>query len=320
MSISVLGAGAFGTALAITLANARPDITLWARDDSAVESMCTERVNALRLPDAHLPEALGITSDLTKACQAEIILLVIPTQRLAAFLETNAALFAGKILVACCKGVDLATGLGPTATIKSKVPSATACVLTGPSFAVDIAAGLPTALTLAGPSESLKDIQSELSTPALRLYRTSDVTGAELGGALKNVIAIACGAAIGAGYGESARAAVMTRGYAEIQRLAIALGAEPKTLAGLSGFGDLTLTCTSQRSRNYSFGYAIGAQTSFDPNQTVEGAKTAEAVSNLAQKHGIDMPITRVVAAILANKLNIKDAMEALLARPLKEE
>lgn len=320
MSISVFGAGAFGTALAITLAKARPDITLWSRSDALAKQMNLHRENAHRLPNVPLPEALTITPDLSAAADANTILLVLPTQQLATFLGENASLFKDKTLVACCKGVDLKTGLRPIETIESAVPTATACVLTGPSFAVDIAAGLPTALTLAGPSSCLENLQDELSTPALRLYRTTDTTGAELGGALKNVIAIACGAAIGAGYGESARAAVMTRGYAEIQRLAIGLGADPKTLAGLSGFGDLTLTCTSKRSRNFSFGFALGSQTGFDAGQTVEGKKTAQAVSNMAKKHGVEMPITDAVAAVLTKKITIQTAMETLLARPLKEE
>lgn len=320
MSISVLGAGAFGTALAITLSNARSDVTLWARDEIAVKAMQRKRMNAARLPDAPFPESLKVSSSLEEACNSETILLVIPTQKLAAFLREHAILFRGKTLIACCKGVDLETGLGPVQTIAATIPSAQACILTGPSFAVDIAAGLPTALTLAGPKDCLEALQDRLSTPALRLYRTTDTIGAELGGALKNVIAIASGAAIGAGLGESARAALMTRGYAEMQRLAIALGAESKTLAGLSGFGDLALTCTSTRSRNFSFGFALGAKTGFDSALTVEGAKTAEAVSNLAQKHNIDMPITNAVAAILAQKLTVSQAMEALIARPLKEE
>lgn len=320
MSISVLGAGAFGTALAITLAKARSDVTLWSRSQDAADQMNSDRENATRLPNVQLPNSLHVTADLVSATQSNTVLLVLPTQQLASFLQLNAAQFAEKTLVACCKGVDLKTGLRPIETIQKIVPSANACVLTGPSFAVDIAAGLPTALTLAGPSDCLEELQDELSTPALRLYRTTDTIGAELGGALKNVIAIACGAAMGAGLGESARAAVMTRGYAEMQRLAIGLGADPKTLAGLSGFGDLTLTCTSKRSRNYSFGYALGAQAEFDTGTTVEGKKTAQAVSNLAKKHGVDMPITNAVAAVLMQKITIQSAMEALLARPLKEE
>jgi glycerol-3-phosphate dehydrogenase (NAD(P)+) len=320
MSISVLGSGAFGTALAISLANAHPEITLWARDAQNIAAMQNTRINAARLPDAPLPDSLKLTSDLELACASEILLLVVPTQVLGAFVTKNTALLQGKTLVACCKGVDLVTGLGPVETLKKHVPDATACMLTGPSFAVDIAAGLPTALTLAGPKASLPAVQDALSTPALRLYRTDDTIGAELGGALKNVIAIACGATIGAGFGESARAAVMTRGYAEMQRLALALGAQPKTLAGLSGFGDLTLTCTSEKSRNYRFGKSLGEGIEFDASLTVEGAKTAQAVSNLAKNHGIDMPITRAVTAVLAQKVTVSDAMEALLARPLKEE
>ncbi|NNK17349.1 MAG: glycerol-3-phosphate dehydrogenase, partial [Sulfitobacter sp.] len=159
-----------------------------------------------------------------------------------------------------------------------------------------------------------------LTTSNLRIYRTTDTIGAELGGALKNVIAIACGAAIGAGLGESARAALMTRGYAEMQRLAAHLKADPKTLSGLSGFGDLTLTCTSTQSRNYRLGLALGEGQSFDPSVTVEGAATAQAVDELAQKQGLDMPITAAVAGLLANRLDVATAMQSLLTRPLKEE
>ena len=193
--------------------------------------------------------------------------------------------------------------------------------MTGPSFAHDIAKGLPTALTLACADDKIGTaLQTQLSTENLRLYRTTDTTGAELGGALKNVVAIACGAAMGAGLGESARAAVMTRGYAEMQRLAQDMGAKAQTLSGLSGFGDLTLTCTSEQSRNYSYGLALGQGKPFDPDITVEGAKTAIAVSNLAKNRNVEMPITEVIAAVLTEKTTIPKAMEALLSRPLKKE
>ena len=191
-------------------------------------------------------------------------------------------------------------------------------VLTGPSFAADIAKGLPTALTLASTDGDA--LQRLLSTPDLRLYRSTDVIGAELGGALKNVIAIAAGVVIGAGLGDSARAALMTRGYAEMARLAMALGARAETLAGLSGFGDLVLTCTSTQSRNFRFGQSLGADAAFDPAVTVEGIATAKAVSNLAKTMQVDMPITQMIAALIDRKLSLSAAVSALMSRPLKPE
>ena len=317
MTISVLGAGAFGTALAISLAHKEP-VTLWARD---IGEMATKRENIKRLPGAAFPDVLGITDDLQQACLADILLIAVPMQKLRGFLANYHSEFAGKTLVACCKGIDLSTGIGPVGVIQSTVPTAHPAILTGPSFAVDIARGLPTALTLACANDSTAgQLQQSLTTKNLRIYRTTDTIGAELGGALKNVIAIACGAAIGAGLGESARAALMTRGFAEMQRLATHLHADPATLAGLSGFGDLTLTCTSEQSRNYRLGQSLGQNMPFDPSTTVEGAATAHAVHKIAKKAGLDMPITAAVAGLLDNRLNVSDAMKSLLTRPLKEE
>ena len=200
-------------------------------------------------------------------------------------------------------------------------PGATVAVLTGPSFAADIARGLPTALTLAcADAAAGQRLQHALATPALRLYRTTDVTGAELGGALKNVIAIAAGAAIGAGLGDSARAAIVTRGFAEMARFAAARGADPDTLAGLSGLGDLILTATSAQSRNFRFGVALGQGAPFDPAITVEGAATARAVAGIAARGGIEMPISALVAGLAEGAIGVKQAMDQLLARPLKEE
>jgi glycerol-3-phosphate dehydrogenase (NAD(P)+) len=219
--------------------------------------------------------------------------------------------------VACCKGVDLTTLIGPASLIRKACPDAQAAILTGPSFAADIARGLPTALTLAGADQALQRL---LSTPNLRLYRSDDVIGAELGGALKNVIAIAAGVVIGAGLGESARAALMTRGFSEMSRLALSLGAHAETLAGLSGLGDLVLTCTSAQSRNFRFGQALGAGQPFDASVTVEGAATARAAARLAAQSGIDMPITAMIAALLAERITLPQAITALLTRPLKQE
>lgn len=317
MSIAVLGGGAFGTALAISLAQNGP-VTLWARD---VADMAEKRENTARLAGCPFPATLTVSGTLADAAQAETVLLALPTQKLRSFLADNADALAGKILVACCKGIEIATGSGPVSIISDVVPSVVPAILTGPSFARDIAQGLPTALTLACMNDDIgKQLQQKLSTPNLRLYRTTDTIGAELGGALKNVIAIACGTAIGAGLGESARAALMTRGFAEMQRLATHLNADPQTLAGLSGFGDLTLTCTSRQSRNYCLGLSLGEGTPFDPTTTVEGAATAKAVHLVAQNNALDLPITTAVAGLLENRLDVATAMRGLLARPLKEE
>ncbi|MCL4138824.1 UNVERIFIED_CONTAM: hypothetical protein GTU68_012595 [Idotea baltica] len=306
MSISVLGGGAFGTALAISLAGQSP-VTLWARDPA---DMQTARCNKKRLPDCLFPEALTAT-----------VLLAVPMQKLRGFLQTHSEHLQNKALVACCKGIELSTGAGPVEIIAQEIPSARAAILTGPSFATDIAQGLPTALTLAVRNDNTAQrLQKQLTTPTLRLYRTTDTTGAELGGALKNVVAIACGTAIGAGMGESARAALMTRGYAEMQRMAAHRGADADTLAGLSGFGDLTLTCTSTGSRNYRLGLNLGRGEAFDAGVTIEGAATARAVAQVAQKSGLDMPITMAVAGLLDKSLDVSSAVRSLLNRPLKEE
>ncbi|MDO5621209.1 MAG: NAD(P)H-dependent glycerol-3-phosphate dehydrogenase [Paracoccus sp. (in: a-proteobacteria)] len=310
--IAVLGAGAFGTALAVTLA-AKGPVTLWGRrTDWARENP--------RLPGVRLPDTIRVTDDLD-CVTAPLVILALPAQTLRGFLADQASRLDGRALVSAAKGIDLHDLTGPSALIAAACPQATVAVLTGPSFAADIARGLPTALTLAcADADRGRDLQHKLSTPTLRLYRTTDVTGAELGGALKNVIAIAAGAAIGAGLGDSARAAIVTRGFAEMTRLAGALGARPETLTGLSGLGDLMLTCTSAQSRNFRFGAALGAGQPFDPATTVEGAATARAAARLADARGLDLPVTAMVARLAAGDLAVQDAMKALLNRPLKEE
>ncbi|MGB5836797.1 MAG: NAD(P)H-dependent glycerol-3-phosphate dehydrogenase [Albidovulum sp.] len=321
MSISILGAGAFGTALAVALARNGSEPVLWARDRGLADQMTASGSNTARLPGIKLPATITATSDIEVASHAEVILLAVPMQQLAGLLDQNAGLLDGKTLVGCAKGIDLNTGRGASAIINSNCPSAVPALLTGPSFAADIARGLPTALTLACADDAHgAALQTALATPVLRLYRSTDIIGAELGGALKNVIAIAAGVVMGAGLGESARAALMTRGFAEMNRLAIALGAQAETLAGLSGFGDLVLTCTSQQSRNYSYGYAIGSAAAFDTSTTVEGAATSKAVTMLAKKHGIDLPIAAMVAALVDETVSVPDAVSALLSRPLRKE
>jgi len=319
--IVVLGAGAFGTALAVSLARNGGPVLLWAHDADHVAEMGKTRENARRLPGVALPDNITPVASLADIPRDAVLLLATPMQTLRHLLMENAELFGDRILVACCKGMDLETHLGPVQTIAECIPSALPAVLTGPSFAADIARGLPTALTLACAVEATgKSLQQSLTTPNLRIYRTTDTIGAELGGALKNVIAIACGVVIGARLGDSARAALMTRGYAEMQRMALKLGARPETLAGLSGFGDLALTCTSEGSRNFRFGLSLGRGEAFDMGVTVEGAATAHAALARAHELDIDMPITAAVTALLDGQVDVRQAMDMLLSRPLKEE
>ena len=315
--IGIIGAGAFGTALAVALGREGRGVTLWARDAAQVAEMQETRSNGNRLPGITLPQNVTVTADRAALSGADALLLSVPMQALSGFLEQAGSELRSPWLVACCKGVDLRTLKGPAELLRRARPDLGAAILTGPSFAADIARGLPTALTLAGGDEALQHL---LSTPTLRLYRSDDVTGAELGGALKNVVAIAAGIVIGAGLGDSARAALMTRGYAEMLRLALALGARAETLAGLSGLGDLVLTCTSAQSRNFRFGQALGSGQGFDPKITVEGAATAKAVSNMARTMNIDMPITAMVAALIDQQMTLPQAIQALLSRPLKQE
>lgn len=310
--LDIIGAGAFGTALAITYAKAGHPVTLWARDGAA--AMQETRENTRRLPGARFPDALCITGDLADLT-ADCALLALPTQSLGPFLAATP--LAAKTLVSCAKGIDRATGLGPTALI-ARHSTATPAQLTGPSFAVDIAASLPTALTLACADDTTgAALQARLSTATLRLYRTTDVIGAELGGALKNVVAIAAGAVIGAGLGDSARAALMARGLSEMTRIAVVEGAEEATLTGLSGLGDLILTCGSEKSRNFRFGAALARGESLPPDTTVEGLHTARQIAARGQA---DTPIATAVAALADGRADVATIADMLLNRPLKPE
>lgn len=313
MSITVIGAGAFGTALAVAL-SAKGPVTLWGRNIGWGQKNP-------KLPGIAIPDAVTVTDDLNCIDATDELLLALPAQVLAGFLSQNAARLDGKTLITAAKGIDLTHLTGPSSLIAKSCPNATAAVLTGPSFAADIARGLPTALTLActDPAKG-KALQHTLSTPSLRLYRTTDIIGAELGGALKNVIAIAAGAVIGAGLGDSARAAIVTRGFAEMIRLSTRLGAQPETLTGLSGLGDLMLTCASDQSRNFRFGESIGSGLDFDPYITVEGAATAQAVTAMTRKLDDDLPIAAMVARLADGSVSVENAMEQLMNRPLKEE
>lgn len=318
--IGIIGAGAFGTALAVVQGQFGRSVVLLARDEAAALEIGTSRMSP-RLRVASLPQTVSVTAKIEDLQTCQTILLAVPMQALRATLHHYSAALNGRRLVACCKGIDLETLMGPTAVIKAECPLASAMVLTGPSFATDMARGLSTALTLAGADpNALSAAQSDIAVPSLRIYRNRDPIGAELGGALKNVIAIACGASIGAGMGESARAAVMTRGFAELQRFATAHGAQTETLMGLSGFGDLVLTCTSEQSRNYRYGLSLGRGEVFDTHITVEGVATARAVARIAIHQGIDTPITTTLVDLFDGRTSIGEAIKSLLSRPLKEE
>ena len=317
----MLGAGAFGSALAIALARGEKDVMLWGRDSDQIQLMQKYGEINKYLGDIDFPASMRITHDLQQACQSRIIFLAVPMQQLSALLSNIGIDLEDRALVACCKGIDLSTGQGPSGIINRLAPKATAAILTGPSFALDIAKGLPTALTLACTSQTIgQKTQKNIATEALRIYRSEDVTGAELGGALKNVVAIACGIAIGAGLGDSARAALMTRGYSEMCQMALALGAKSETLSGLSGLGDLSLTCMSKGSRNYRFGLALGSGHEQDETETVEGKATAKAALKRAQELGLDMPITKAVDDLVSGKIDVPEATRMLMSRPQKEE
>lgn len=317
-NIGIMGSGAFGTALAIAISQADRAVWLWARDPEQAQKMRDERRNATRLPMAAFPEGLQVTSEARDLSDTPTILLAVPTQQLRAVVTEHRKALQGALLIACCKGVELGTGMLPTEVITDVLRGAQAGVLTGPSFAEDIALGKPTALTLACVGTHMELLQRDLATLNLRIYLTDDVVGAQLGGALKNVIAIAAGITQGAGLGESARAALMTRGFAEINRLAQTRGAHAETLLGLSGFGDLVLTCTSHKSRNYRYGLAIGAGQNPDATATVEGVMTAHAVAESADPNLL--PVTCMVSALLKGKVSLEQAQDLLLSRPLRHE
>ncbi|MFT3974368.1 MAG: NAD(P)H-dependent glycerol-3-phosphate dehydrogenase [Amaricoccus sp.] len=317
--IGVAGAGAFGTALAIAEAIGGREVRLWGRDATAMAAAERSRTTP-HLPGAELPSGLACTAELAALSGAEALLLVVPAQATAGFLAEHGARLPDAPLVLCAKGIDARDFRLQSEIAAAALPQTTVAALTGPGFAGEIAAGLPTALTLAcADAGTGRALQAALSTARLRLYLTDDVTGAELGGALKNVVAIGCGLIEGARLGASARAALMTRGFAEMTRLATALGARPETLAGLSGLGDLSLTCGSPQSRNFRLGQALGAGAA-RPGGTVEGVATARAACRLGAEHGVELPIAAAVADVLEGRLTVEGAMAALLSRPLKSE
>jgi glycerol-3-phosphate dehydrogenase (NAD(P)+) len=317
--IGVVGAGAFGTALAVAQAAEGREVRLWGRDPAAMAAAEAARANP-RLPGVPLPPGLGCVGDLADLAGADPLLLVVPAQETGGFLAAHAAALPAVPLVLCAKGIGREGVRLQSEIAAERAPGHALAALTGPGFAGEIARGLPTALTLAcADPEVGRRLQLGLATRRLRLYLTDDVTGAELGGSLKNVIAIACGMVEGAGLGASARAALMTRGFAEMTRLAVACGARAETLAGLSGLGDLSLTCNSTQSRNFALGRALGAGAA-RPGGTVEGVATARAACQLGAARGVELPIAVAVANVLDGSLTVEGAMETLLARPLREE
>ncbi|MGE4481344.1 NAD(P)H-dependent glycerol-3-phosphate dehydrogenase [Acidocella sp.] len=314
-TVAVIGAGAWGTALAVLFARTGREVALWARDPQKAAIIERERENP-RLPGVSLPPGLRVTA---RVPMADILLLAVPMQNLRAILP---ALPREVPLVLCCKGLETATHLLPPEIVAPR-PCA---VLSGPNFAHEIAALLPAAAVLATPDAPLRaDLIAALHTPSFRLYGAADMTGAALGGAAKNVVAIAAGAVMGAGLGENARAALITRGLAEIARLAVALGGRAETMSGLSGMGDLLLTCTGASSRNYSLGFGLGqgrslAQMLGGRSAVTEGVMTAPALLARAAAAGVEMPVTQAVTKLLGGEMNMEQTMTALMGRALKDE
>lgn len=326
-SIGVIGAGAWGTALAQVFAKGGRDTTIWAREAEVIESINNSHENTMFLPDVALNENLKATGSLEDIAQKDIILVVTPAQFTRAMLiELKALIPAGKPVVICSKGVELDTGLLLSRVAEEVLPEATLAILTGPTFASEVARGLPCAVTIAVKTREIgQQIQDALGVKGFRPYITTDIIGAELGGAIKNVIAIACGIIEGRQLGESARAALVTRGAAEISRLAIAMGGQKETLLGMCGIGDLMLTCSSMQSRNFSLGVALGQGESLNQilesrKAVTEGVHTAKAALALAKRNAVDMPITEAVNKCLNEGVSIEDAIEHMLNRPFKYE
>ena len=324
--IAIYGAGAFGTALGAVLARAGREVTLVGRDEAAIARI-NETRESPRLPGIRLPAGLTGTTERETLRNADIAVMGIPTQMLRGALgEVASTLPVSARLVLLCKGIERTSGLLPHEVAHACLPAHDVALLSGPGFAGEIASGLPTAMSLGAADAALgDDLAAALSVENFRLYATTDVTGVAIGGALKNVLAIACGIVEGRRLGESARAALIARGLAELSRFALAHGAEPQTLSGLSGLGDLVLTATSRQSRNLRFGIALGeggadAATLVRDLPLAEGAWTAPIAARLARDKGIDAPLVTAVAALVDGKATVDDIISGLLARPLKRE
>jgi glycerol-3-phosphate dehydrogenase (NAD(P)+) len=323
-TVSVVGAGAWGTALANAIANDDRPVILYARDPATAERIADTRVNP-KLPGIRIGDNVVLTSSIARAAEASVILLATPTQDMRAAAAALAPHVADRTpLVACAKGIERGTQKFVTEIIAETAAKATPAILSGPGFAQDIARGLPTAVTIAAHDAPVAaPLAHRLGTPTFRPYHTTDVRGVEIGGAAKNVLAIAAGIVIGKKLGASALAALTTRGFAELVRFGEALGARPETLMGLSGLGDLILTCSSPQSRNLSFGIALGEGKSVETasdGKLVEGVFTAQVLREMAKSRGVDMPITEAVSAVLDGQLSVKDAIDMLLTRPFRAE
>lgn len=323
----VIGGGAWGTALAEVCARAGLGVTLWAREAPVVAAINESHVNRLFLPDVTLDATIRATTDLADLKDADLILAVSPAQHLRAALAAFAPYARpGLPVVLCAKGVEQGSLKLMNAVLAETIPLAAPAVLSGPSFAGEVARGLPTAVTLAADDMDLATrLAQAIATPTFRPYVSGDMTGAEAGGAVKNVLAIACGVVEGKGLGRSAHAALITRGFAELTRLAVALGGEAETVAGLCGLGDLVLTCSSPQSRNMSVGLALGRGETLEQAlagklSVAEGVASAPAVTALARKLGVETPICDAVRAILAGEIGVDAAIAGLLSRPLRAE
>lgn len=323
----VIGGGAWGTALAQVCARAGLSVTLWAREAEVVETVNASHENTLFLSGVALDPRIIATDQMADLGACDLILAVAPAQHLRSVLTSLAAVARpGLPVVLCAKGVEQGSLKLMTEVAAEAIPQAQIAVLSGPSFAGEVASGLPTAVTLACADEALgRALAKTLSTPTFRPYLADDLLGAEIGGAVKNVLAIACGIVEGRGLGRSAHAALITRGFAEMTRMAVALGGRPETVAGLCGLGDLVLTCSSPQSRNMSVGLALGLGQTLEAAlsgklSVAEGVASAPAVRALAAKLGVEAPICEAVAAILAGEVEVDAAIAGLLSRPLKSE
>jgi len=327
--IGIIGAGAWGTALAQCLASGGRDILLWAREPEVVESVNARHENAMFLPGVRLHDAIESTDSLSKTAASDMLLVVTPAQHVRGTLQSlKGAVAEGKPVVVCAKGIELETGLLMSQVAQEEVPNATLAILTGPTFAAEIARGLPSAVTVAAKDKDFaQEIREGLASKYLRPYTTDDMIGTQIGGAVKNVIAIACGIVIGKKLGESARAALMTRGLAEMARLAAAMGGRKETLMGMCGVGDLMLTCSSMQSRNFSLGVALGQGRSLadimaerQGKAVTEGVHTAAALKTMAKKHAVDMPIAEIVHKCVGEGVPVDECIAEMLDRPLSPE
>ncbi len=326
-TIGVVGGGAWGTALALTARRAGRDVMLWAREAAVVDSVNADHVNADFLPGVPLDPAIRATSDHAEIARADAVLLVPPAQHLRAACRALAPHWRpGVPAVICAKGIELSTCALMADAVAAELPGAVVAVLSGPTFAIEVAKGLPTAITLACTDAGLgQKLVEALGTASFRPYLSDDLVGAQMGGAVKNVLAIACGIVEGRGLGDNARAALITRGLAELTRLAMAKGGRPETTMGLSGLGDLILTASSTQSRNYSLGFALGegralADILAERRSVTEGVTTAGAVMDMAARIGVEMPICAGVDAVINKGVSLDEAIRALLSRPFRSE